>query len=111
MVFLLLAEFTVGGQIVVYVAGLRGRVTGGFLLSLLAGALSLGVVTMGMVLGHWYLVSPRLSPQPLVELTLALIAVLLVQTALVLVNIAIPVRHVPVSADAASMHLAQDPAF
>lgn len=82
----------------------------GVFLSLLAGALSLGAVTMGMVLGHWYLVTPRLPEQPLNELTLALIAVLVVQSLLVLVNLFIPARQTP-STDLGGASLAQDPAF
>lgn len=80
----------------------------GVLLSLLAGALSLGAVTMGMVLGHWYLVSPRLPEQPLNELTLALVAVLAVQALVVLVNLAIPVKLTP---DNAAGPLIQNPAL
>jgi hypothetical protein len=45
-------------------------------LSLLAGALALGAVWSGMMLGHWYLVTPRLAPRPLLRLTGALVAVL-----------------------------------
>ncbi len=82
----------------------------GVVLSLLAGALSLGSVTMGMVLGHGYLVSPRLSEQPLNEITLALIVVLAVQSALVLINLFIPVRQTP-SADLSGSGIVQDPAF
>jgi hypothetical protein len=49
------------------------------LASLLAGALALGTVWSGMMLGHWYLVTPRLAPRPLLRLTAALAAVLAVQ--------------------------------
>lgn len=38
------------------------------LLRILAGAAFLGVVTDGMLLGHWYLVQPGLSRGPLLEL-------------------------------------------
>jgi hypothetical protein len=48
------------------------------LVSLLAGALALGTVWSGMMLGHWYLVTPRLAPRPLLRLTGALAAVLAV---------------------------------
>ncbi len=44
-----------------------------------AGALALGTVWSGMMLGHWYLVTPRLAPRPLLRLTAALGAVLAVQ--------------------------------
>lgn len=82
----------------------------GVLLSLLAGGLSLGAVTLGMILGHWYLVTPRLPEQPLNEFTVGLIAVLAVQAVLVVVNLIAPVRHVP-DAAAAGSHLVQNPAF
>ena len=52
------------------------------LASLLAGALALGTVWSGMMLGHWYLVTPRLAPRPLLRLTAALAAVLVVQALL-----------------------------
>src|SRR3989304_4393418 len=42
----------------------------GTLLSLSVGALVLGAVSMGMILGHWYLVTPRLPEQPLRGMTL-----------------------------------------
>jgi hypothetical protein len=83
----------------------------GVLFSLIAGALSLGAVTMGMVLGHWYLVTPRLPEQPLNETTLALIAVLAAQSVVVLVNLFIPVRDVPIAGDSLGGGLLQNPAF
>lgn len=69
----------------------------GTLLSLLTGAASLGAVSIGMILGHWYLVTPRLPEQPLNRLTLVLLVALAVQTALVTINIFIPARYVPIS--------------
>ncbi len=83
----------------------------GVLLSLLAGALSLGAVTMGMILGHWYLVTPRLPEQPLNETTLALVWILVAQTVLVLINLFIPVRQVPAGGDTLGLALFQNPAF
>ncbi len=80
----------------------------GVLLSLLAGALSLGAVTLGLLLGHWYLVAPRLPAQPLNELTLALAAVLALQAAIVLANVAIPVKIMP---DRQAGPLIQNPAL
>jgi hypothetical protein len=53
------------------------------LASLMAGALALGTVWSGMMLGHWYLVTPRLAPRPLLRLTAALAAVLAVQGLLI----------------------------
>ena len=37
----------------------------------------------GMILGHWYLVTPGLSPRPLQTMTLVLIAALALQTAFI----------------------------
>ena len=81
------------------------------LLSLLAGAASLGAVSMGMILGHWYLVTPRLPEQPLNRLTLVLLVALAVQTALVAVNLALPARYVPAAAENPEIGLAQNPVF
>lgn len=46
---------------------------------LIAAALALGAVTAAMLLGHWYLVTPRLSPIPLRRMMWLLIAALAVQ--------------------------------
>ena len=51
-------------------------------LAVLAGALALGTALTGLSLGHWYLVTPSLSVRPLVQLSLACLAALLVQAAL-----------------------------
>ncbi|MGE0542331.1 MAG: hypothetical protein AB7R89_19365 [Dehalococcoidia bacterium] len=83
----------------------------GTLLSLLAGAISLGAVSMAMTLGHWYLVTPRLPEQPLNLLTLVLLAALAVQTLLVVVNIAIPASYVPSAVENPDIGLAQNPVF
>lgn len=83
----------------------------GTLLSLLAGAGSLGAVSMGMILGHWYLVTPRLPERPLNRLTLVLLLVLAVQTALVVLNIVVPARYVPAATENPDIGLAQNPVF
>ncbi len=44
----------------------------GAFLSLSAGAAVVGSAVMGMILGHWYLVTPRLSERPLTALTVLL---------------------------------------
>ena len=44
------------------------------LVSLLLGATSLGAVLVGMVIGHWYLVTPTLSTRPLLGMTAAFLA-------------------------------------
>ncbi|HET7767578.1 MAG TPA: hypothetical protein VFN74_02315 [Chloroflexota bacterium] len=48
------------------------------------GALALGTVWSGMMLGHWYLVTPLLKPRPLLRLNWALTAALVMQLALTL---------------------------
>jgi hypothetical protein len=59
-------------------------------LSLVVGALAVGAVSMGMMLGHWYLVTPRLSEQPLREMTGFLLIVMLVQALLIAGALALP---------------------
>ncbi len=83
----------------------------GILLSLLAGALALGLVNESMVLGHWYLVSPKLPGKPLQELTFLLLAALLVQGGLLVLNAAIPARDAPDSTAVLAGSLASNPAF
>jgi len=50
--------------------------------TLLAGALALGAVWSGMMLGHWYLVTPLLAPRPLLRLNGGMAALAGVQGAL-----------------------------
>lgn len=83
----------------------------GTLFSLLAGSVSLGAVSMGMILGHWYLVTPRLPERPLNRLTLVLLVALAVQTVLVVINIAIPAGAVPAAVENPDIGLAQNPIF
>src|SRR3972149_6907129 len=111
---IILAEFSVGSLIAVLIAYQVSPPTWGFagmLLSVLAGALALGLVNEAMVLGHWYLVSPKLPGKPLQELTFLLLAVLLVQGALMIVNAAIPAREVPQSTALLAGSLGSNPAF
>lgn len=77
----------------------------GTLLSLVAGAASLGAVTLGMTLGHWYLVTPRLPERPLNDLTKLLLVVVMVQIVLVAINVALPVRELPVGPDTSEVSL------
>ncbi len=83
----------------------------GIMLSLLAGTLALGLVSEAMILGHWYLVSPKLPAQPLQELTFLLLVVLAVQAVIVIVNASIPAREVPETAAALAGSLGSNPAF
>lgn len=54
--------------------------------SFLSAALALGTVWSGMMLGHWYLVTPRLAPRPLLRLNAALAAILIAQALVLLVG-------------------------
>jgi hypothetical protein len=109
---------TVGAIVGVVVVGLLAYQvsppTWGFagaLLSLLVGMLALGFVNQAMILGHWYLVSTKLPGQPLVELTLILSVVMVVQAVLLVVNASIPVREVPDSTAVLAGSLGSNPAF
>jgi hypothetical protein len=50
-----------------------------FALQLLVAAVALGSVMAGMLLGHWYLVTPKLSPAPLRRMMWLLLAALVAQ--------------------------------
>ena len=84
----------------------------GTLLSVAAGTLAVGAVVLAMTLGHWYLVTPRLPREPLEELTLLVLAAIVLQTVLLVVNVAIPARERPeASAFLGSTSLSANPAF
>ncbi len=83
----------------------------GPLLSLLVGALALGLVSESMILGHWYLVKPKLPGQPLQELTFLLLAILALQAALLVLNATVPARDAPESTALLAGSLASNPAF
>jgi hypothetical protein len=71
----------------------------GTLLSLIVGALVLGAVSMGMILGHWYLVTPRLPEQPLREMTFFLLLALGFQALLLIPSLALPRDSITTSVD------------
>jgi len=71
----------------------------GTLMSLIVGALAVGAVSMGMVLGHWYLVTPRLPEQPLREMTGLLLIVMVLQVLLIIPALALPRDSFPSSVD------------
>jgi len=81
----------------------------GTLLSLLVGTMSVGAVSMGMVLGHWYLVTPRLPARPLREVTAFLLLALAIQVVLLAPALALPVREVP--ANGLDVSIGQNPFF
>ena len=78
------------------------------LLSLAVGALVVGAVSMGMILGHWYLVTPRLPEQPLREMTAFLLAVMALDALLIALALALPRDAI---ANAADTPILQNPFF
>ncbi len=66
----------------------RGSYLGGWIapFSFFLGAASVGTVQTGMLLGHWYLVTPNLTVAPLARITRLFLYALLGQAVLVLVN-------------------------
>ncbi len=65
-------------------------------LSLLFGTLAIGSAVVGLTLGHWYLVTPRLPPQPLNEITVVLLIAVAVQVVLFAIALAVPVDETPI---------------
>lgn len=58
-----------------------------FSVQLALAALALGAVNAAMLLGHWYLVTPKLSPTPLRRMMWLLLAALLLQVVLFVVAV------------------------
>ncbi len=109
-----LAAALVGLGALFFMAYVFSEPTWGFaapMMSLLVGSLSVGAVMLAMLLGYWYLVTPRLPGRPLEEITLFLLVVLLVQSGLMILNLALPVREVPASESGLGTTLTQSPAF
>jgi hypothetical protein len=95
-------------------ASIAGLVTIGFLaqvisepvwgfplvfVSLTVAALVVGAVSQGMILGHWYLVTPRLPEQPLREMTGLLVIFFALQLVLLVPALALPHDDVKTSVD------------
>lgn len=59
-------------------------------LAVLLGALALGSALAGLSLGHWYLVSPTLSVQPLIRLTFLCLGAIVAQLMLLPVLLLVP---------------------
>ena len=76
--------------------------------SLAAGSLAVGLAAVGLALGHWYLVTPRLPAQPLVELTGALLIVIAVQAGLFGAALAVTVTE---PSGGREVELYDDPTF
>jgi hypothetical protein len=70
----------IGLAALVSLAVAGGSASGGvFAIQLLLAAFALGSVAAAMLLGHWYLVTPSLSPQPLRRMVWLLIVALAAQ--------------------------------
>jgi hypothetical protein len=83
----------------------------GPLLTLFAGALTLGAFMVAMIWGHWYLVNPRLEERPLNELVAIAIGAIALQLVVTAINAIIPVG-IAIESDALlAIDLAQNPAF
>jgi hypothetical protein len=80
------------------------------LISFAVGALVVGAVSLGMVLGHWYLVTPRLPDKPLTDMTLFAIGMIALQAVLIVINLIIPVRIEPATS-ASDVALSANPVF
>jgi hypothetical protein len=78
----------------------RGTYLGGILtpVSFLLGAATLGTAMTGMLLGHWYLVTPTLTVAPLARINLLMLYSLIGQAGLVILN-AIPFNGLPPALD------------
>lgn len=83
----------------------------GPILTLFAGALTLGSVTVAMIWGHWYLVNPRLPEQPLNEMTLICVGAVLLQLVVTAVNAIVPAGQELSSNALLAVDLPQNPAF
>jgi len=82
------AEVAVGVLAVVAVASALGPALGGFgsaLAAFLPAALLVGSVVSGMLLGHWYLISPGLSFRPLRQSVYLIFAAALAQAGVIVV--------------------------
>ncbi|HEU4759329.1 MAG TPA: hypothetical protein VFT91_05030 [Dehalococcoidia bacterium] len=80
----------------------------GTLLSLIVGGLVVGAVSMGMILGHWYLVTPRLPERPLREMTFFLLVAMAIQGLLLIPALALPRDSI---ANAVNTPILQNPFF
>lgn len=69
------------------------------LASLVIGSLVVGFAGLGMTLGHWYLVTPRLPEKPLRELTGLLFIVILAQAVFLVPALLLPHDTVDTSVD------------
>ena len=103
-------QFTVD-QVRHYCLGHTGRNIAGPILTMFAGALTLGSFSIAMVWGHWYLVNPKLEAGPLNELTLISFGAVLLQLGITALNAIIPAGMDLDSNALLAIDLAANPAF
>lgn len=78
-------------------------------LGLFAGTLALGGVSVAMTWGHWYLTEGALPAWPLRDLCLLLLGAHGLQAAVLILNLAVPVREVPLPANPVDVGLFENP--
>lgn len=83
----------------------------GPLLTLFAGAMTLGAFTVAMIWGHWYLVKPSLDEGPLNELTLIALGAVVAQLAITAINAIVPVGTAIESEALLAIDLVENPGF
>lgn len=83
----------------------------GAAMTMIAGALTLGAVTVAMIWGHWYLVNPRLPPEPMNEMAMLALAAIVVQLLVTGLNAAVPVGEEIVTDALLAIELIRNPAF
>ncbi len=83
----------------------------GPLLTMFAGAATIGASMVAMIWGHWYLVNPRLPEGPLNELTLITLGAVLFAALTTAINAIVPVGSHFESDALLAVSLPQNPAF
>jgi hypothetical protein len=83
----------------------------GPLLTLFAGAVTIGAFMVAMVWGHWYLVKPSLDEKPLNEITLIAIAAVCAQLLITAINAIVPAGTTIESDALLAISLPENPAF
>ncbi|MGE0571342.1 MAG: hypothetical protein AB7H85_05595 [Dehalococcoidia bacterium] len=99
---------------VALLAGMFAPPTWGYpavFLALLAGTLAMGAVSVSMTWGHWYLTEGALPAWPLRDLALILLGALVLQSLVLVLNLAVPVREVPSPENPVDVSIFANPAL
>ena len=97
-----------------FLAGLLGAPAWsvvGMFLSLMASTAVLGASLMAMLWGHWYLTSGRLPKEPMEQMSLVLIALIVFQIVTVVLGVMIAPRAVPLAEGSLTLALSANPAL